>query len=66
MGVGLIDFSYSPLLLSVIGAIAATLYPLWPESSRVIIYYLSWIGMVVVVALLVLYVGEFVCVCVCV
>lgn len=46
-------------VLVVIGAVAATLYPLWPESSRVIIYYLSWAGIIVVGTLFILFIVRY-------
>jgi len=48
------DYAY----YAVIGAAAATLYPLWPQSSQLAIYYGSWVLLGVVTGIIGIFIGE--------
>ena len=43
---------------AVIGAAAATLYPLWPESSQLAIYYGSWLLLCVVAGIIGIFISK--------
>ena len=49
---------------AVIGAAAATLYPLWPQSSQLAIYYGSWVLLCIVAGLIGIFISKYNSTCV--
>ena len=57
---------YDCMYYVVIGAAAATLYPLWPQSSQLAIYYGSWFLLCIVAGIIGIFIGKFVKIIMCI